>query len=98
MPSTKVTIAAVEVEVKEGNVLEEKADVLVLKHAQGLYGVDALVVNALQTAGRNIRLPEPGRACLEDSLPVIKASRLLFIGVPPLPAFGYRERPCSFHG
>jgi hypothetical protein len=91
MAPKKVTIADVDIEVKEGDALTEQADVLVLKYAQALYGVDALVVDALRAAGRNIQLPEPWEACLEDSLPAINASRLLFIGVPPLHGFGYRE-------
>ncbi len=84
-------MTAVEVELKAGDVLAETADVLVLKYAQALYGVDAAVVGILTAAGRQIRLPGPWGFRLEDAVPGIAASRVLFVGVPPLREFGYRE-------
>ncbi len=82
---------AIAIELKAGDVLAEAADVLVLKHAQSLYGVDKTVVRALEDAGRQIRLPKPWGFRLEDRAPGIAASRVLFVGVPALREFGYKE-------
>jgi hypothetical protein len=82
---------AVEVELKTGDVLRERADVLVLKYAQKLYGVDAQAIDTLEASCRQIQLPMPWKFCFEDAVPGIAASRLLFMGVPPLREFGYRE-------
>lgn len=84
-------MAAVEVELKTGDVLAEPADVVVLKYAQALYGVDAAVVRALEAEGREIRLPGPWGFRFENSISAIAAPRILFVGVPPLREFGYRE-------
>jgi hypothetical protein len=51
-----------EILIVEGDALKISADVLVLKYAQDLYGVDELVVNRLEAAGSQIEdLPRPGR-------------------------------------
>jgi hypothetical protein len=81
----------IDIELKPGDAFSEPADVLVLKHAQALYGVDAAAVKVLENAGRTIPLPTPWGFRLVDSAPGISASRILFVGVPPLRQFGYRE-------
>lgn len=81
----------IDVELKFGDAFSEPADVLVLKHAQALYGVDLAAVKILENAGRAIPLPTPWSFRLVDSASGISASRILFVGVPPLPEFGYRE-------
>src|SRR5215475_273126 len=68
--------------------LRISVDVLALKYAQGLYGVDAVVVEKL---GRRILFPEPWQSRIEPGAPDIAASQVLFVGVPPLNEFGYRE-------
>ena len=83
-------MAPVEVKVESGDVLSVRADVLILKHAQVLYGADAEVFLALQAAGTDITLPKPWNFCLVESVPSIAASRVLFVGVPPIGDFGYR--------
>jgi hypothetical protein len=79
------------VEVKTGDALTQDADVLVLKHAQGLYGLDRTVVGLLKGDGRPPSLPQPWDVSLEDSTSGIAAARLLFVGVPSLEDFGYGE-------
>jgi hypothetical protein len=83
-------MAGVDIKVESGDVLAVPADVLVLKYAQALYGVDAAVVRALRTAGGRVSLPKPQSFRLVGSVPAIAATRLLFVGVPPLRDFGYR--------
>jgi hypothetical protein len=84
-------MAAVKIKVLHGDVLSVRADVLILKYAQALYGVDASVFLALQTAGTQIALPKPWNFCFVESVPSVAASRVLFVGVPALTDFGYRE-------
>ena len=84
-------MAGVRVELKLGDILAEKADVLILKYAQALHGLDNAVVSALAATGRQTPLPEPWGFRLEDSIPSIAASRLLFVGVPPIYEFRYSE-------
>ena len=86
-----MAMSGIDVEVKTGDALAERADILVLKHAQGLYGLDKIVTGALLEDGRKVQLPKPWKYCFEDSVPGIAASRFLFVGVPPLHFFGYGE-------
>jgi hypothetical protein len=88
----------VHIELKCGDALAEPADVLVLKHAQGRFGVDEAVDAILEAAGRRLRLPQPWDYSIESAAPGITASRILFLGVPPLPEFNYKEiRAFAFH-
>jgi hypothetical protein len=65
--------------------------VFVLKHAQGLFGLDAVVVRTLRLAGRHFQLPNMGDVEFQNKVPGIVAQRILFVGVPILYEFGYRE-------
>ena len=80
-----------EILIVEGDALEISADVLVLKYAQDLHGVDELVFNRLEAAGSQVqeRLPKPGGCSLIDTMGELGASRVLFVGVVPLRAFDY---------
>jgi hypothetical protein len=80
-----------EILIDEGDALEVSADVLVLKYAQDLYGVDELVFNRLEAAGLQVqdRLPKPGGCSLIDTMGELRAPRVLFVGVMPLRAFDY---------
>jgi hypothetical protein len=80
-----------EILILEGDALEISADVLVLKYAQALYGVDELAVNRLEAAGCQVRerLPNPGGCTLIDSMGQLGARRVLFVGVVALGAFSY---------
>jgi hypothetical protein len=84
-------MAKVHIDLKTGDALAEPADVLVLKHAQGRFGVDEAVDAILEAAGRRLHLPRPWDFQIEGSTPDIAAARILFLGVPPLPDFGYKE-------
>jgi hypothetical protein len=79
------------IEVVSDDALKFSADVLALKYAQDLYGVDALVSDKLTQAGRHVAFPPPWGFRLEQGAAGIGAERLLFIGVPALREFGYRE-------
>jgi len=76
--------------VEEGNALAIPADVLAVKHAQAMYGVDGAVVACFERAGRSLDLPRPSEVRLEASPEGVAASQVLFVGVPPLREFGYR--------
>jgi hypothetical protein len=77
------------IEVLEANALTLEADVLVLKYAQALYGVDA---KAVESAGLNSsQLPGPGGYRAVSAPRGITAEMLILIGVAPLHSFGYAE-------
>ena len=80
-----------EILILEGDALEISADVLVLKYAQGLYGVDELAVNRLEATGFRIRdgLPQPGGFRLFDAMGQLGARKVLFVGVAALHSFDY---------
>lgn len=80
-----------QIEVRHGDALTLDADVLVLKYAQALYGVDKAVVQRLDQLGiaTTAALPPVGETRLFASGTAITASRLLFVGVSELRAFDY---------
>lgn len=81
------------IEVECADALTFPADVLVLKHAQGLYGLDQNVVEGLQArggAGSRLKLPRPGDHRLIGSAGIVAADNLLFIGTAPLPGLDYK--------
>lgn len=79
--------------VQHGDALLFPVDVLALKYAQTLYGLDAAVVERLIGNGQDILplLPKISGFKLLDSRDVIAAQSTLFIGVKPLRQFGYQE-------
>ena len=81
----------IKIDVVAGDALAFPCDVLVLKYAQELYGVDLLVHERIQQDGRTVKYPPPWGVRLESSVSTISADCLLFIGVPTLGAFGYPE-------
>jgi hypothetical protein len=86
--SRQVTLA-----VEVGDALSVRADVLALKYAQALYGVDHTVVARLSESGPDIMslLPEVDGFSMIDSRGQIGARSVLFVGVKPLAQFGYQE-------
>jgi|SRR5579859_2405230 len=80
------------IQVLQADALEVTADVLVLKYAQALYGVDELVVDRLETKGAPIRklLPKPGGITLVDGTGQLGAKNVLFVGVASLRTFDYQ--------
>lgn len=81
--------AAVRIDVIEADALTYAADVLVLKHAQALYGVDAKAVAAAGIDQR--KLPRAGGFRIVTRPDGITADALLLIGVVRLRDFGYRD-------
>jgi len=83
---------SIRLEVVHGNALEHPAEVLALKFAQHLFGVDLEVVDRLERNGVQVesRLPAVGTALLLNSGHVIEATEVLFMGVVPLGRFDYQ--------
>src|SRR5512142_3004574 len=81
--------------VEHGDALAIQADVLALKYANTLYGVDRAVADALVLAGHvpdiTERLPKPSEFYVTTTGGAIAASNVLFVGVGPLYQFGYGE-------
>ena len=70
-----------------------KGDVLALKFAQARYGIDAFVCQKLIEAGQKKEKmsPDPGAYSLLPYAYGIAVNKILFIGVCPLPEFGYTQ-------
>lgn len=82
---------AIVIEAIHGDVFKSKADVLALKYAQELYGVDRRVVLELGKRGTQLadRLPPVGETLLVPSDKVVLTNELLFVGVEPFGRFDY---------
>jgi hypothetical protein len=85
---------AVELDLQSGNVTDVAADVLLLKYAQGRFGADEVVAETLVERGicsdAEIR-PKPWEAAVVETRDVIAPKRVIFLGVPNLRGFRYRE-------
>jgi len=83
----------VTVEVKTGDALKIQADVLALKYAQDLFGVDAVVASHLSKFHTDLitSLPRIGEHLLVESYGSLGVKAVLFVGVNPLWRFGYQE-------
>jgi len=79
----------VTIEVLEEDALTCRADVLVLKHAQALYGLDAQVVEAAGIASSSLPRPDGYRVCRAPR--GVRVGALLFVGVKPMPEFTYSD-------
>lgn len=85
---------SVELSVVRDDVTAVAADVLLLKHAQAHYGADAVVADRLTRSGRLSEAdlsPDDGSHVLLPSAGEIAAPHVLFVGVPGLRQFRYRE-------
>jgi hypothetical protein len=71
--------------------LEFDADVLVLKYAQKLHGVDRAAVNRVIRAGSKPVLPKPGRFWFENTFGKMCSRNILLVGVKPLEHFSYED-------
>jgi len=93
--SSSTSNAEVEISIVQADALTFPVDVLILKHAQALYGVDAQVVHCLDANRGGVFAPVPlppvGAVNLVDSRGLLGAKDVLFIGVVPLGQFGYAE-------
>lgn len=66
-------------------------DVLVLKHAQGLYGADKAAYLRLAQAGSPPQLPQRGAHALLPAGGLLGAPTVLFVGVESIDEFGYAQ-------
>ena len=82
---------ALHISVKVGDALRFEADVLALKYAQTLYGVDGAVFDRLEEHGLKTRLPKLAGFTFQDTQGCIGAKSVLFVGVKTLREFGYPE-------
>jgi hypothetical protein len=83
--------SGVQLFVVRGNALAQPGDVLILKFAQSLYGVDSAAFYALDEAGVKIDLPKESEFFLTTSRGAIGCSSVLFAGVEELHRFGYSQ-------
>lgn len=82
---------SISVKVANADALRFRADVLVLKHAQALYGVDKAAFDSFTIAGSSVKLPVRGTHHFEPAHQIFGVDRVLFIGVESLSDFGYGE-------
>ncbi len=75
--------------VVHADVMTFPTDLLVLKHAQALHGLDRHVVEAM--AADHVRLPKEGAHLLVEPANGLPARAVLLLGVVPLFEFEYRE-------
>lgn len=73
------------------DILDFPADVLVLKHADGLYGADAAVYDRVARAGARPDLPKAHEWIAIDTAGAVGADHVVFLGVGPLYQFDYPE-------
>ena len=83
--------SSISISIAHGDALRFKADVLILKHAQALYGVDKAAYLSLTGAGVPIDLPRQGAYRIARSDGAVGAENVLFIGVETLDQFNYGE-------
>lgn len=83
----------IKVKVITNNALTYKADVLVVKYAQNLYGLDQEVARFLSQGGKYLydSLPKPNEHLLVKSEKSLGANYVLFVGVVHLPYFRYQQ-------
>lgn len=79
--------------IKHGDAIHVDGDVLVLKYAQSSYGLDRDIEREFALQGKPIsnELPTIGKVYLTSSNDITSTKSLLFIGVPQLSEFGYKE-------
>jgi hypothetical protein len=80
-------------EVVEGDIFTFAADLVAFKYAQAFYGADWHAAQALDKIRIDMEALQPkvGDHRLVDPGQVFTARQVLFVGVPPLAQFGYRQ-------
>ncbi len=83
----------VTISVIHGDALLTVADTLVLKYAQVPHGLDRTVISRFGASNNRVdhKLPHVGNHLFIDSSNIISTRNVLFIGVPTLEQFGYKE-------
>jgi hypothetical protein len=84
-----MTNRSIPIGVEQANALTRPVDLLVLKYAQALYGLDGAAAERIGV--RSHDLPETGHYLLADGRLGTAARDVLFIGVTDLYSFGYQE-------
>jgi len=77
------------VRIVQDDILEFKADVLVLKYAQSLYGADDAAYRYLTDSGFKVKLPREGDYTFLQTEGTLPAKHLLFVGVAELHRLSY---------
>jgi hypothetical protein len=80
---------AVRIRVEVADALSRRSQLLIVRHAQHAYGVDATVADRLGISP--LDLPAPGDYFQVSSNGIIGAESVVLIGVPSLLEFGYKE-------
>ncbi len=86
-------MTGVKVSVIHGDAFQIEADALVLKYAQATFGLDRDIEREFARLGDSItyRLPKIGGYFYTDSKEITRTKSIIFIGVPSLRQFGYKE-------
>jgi len=86
-------MAGIKVLVTHGDAFQIKADSLVLKFAQATYGLDRDIERKFEELGEPIteKFPKIGGYFFTDSKKITNTKSIIFIGVPTLRQFGYKE-------
>jgi hypothetical protein len=79
----------IDIRVEVADALSRRCRLLIVKHAQYSYGVDAKIVASLRVPPG--LLPAPGSSFRVDTNGRIAPSSVIFIGVPGISNFAYRE-------
>jgi hypothetical protein len=81
------------VEIVSADAINYESDILVLKYAQGLYGLDRAIVAIFEENGVFIHnnLPKAGEYFIAETTSGIVSPNVIFIGTPSLSRFGYKE-------
>jgi hypothetical protein len=91
-PQRKIELPDRRIYVKASDALDFECDVLVLKYAQGFYGVDDIAAKRLKRPHEFPEIsPKPGQFVLLPSKSQIAAKSILFLGVSELYKFGYKQ-------
>ena len=77
--------------VVQGDAFTFESDVLVLKYAQSLYGLDQAVHMRIQQRGIAPKLPDVNDEIIIETHGSLLATKVLFVGVKPLRQFNYSE-------
>lgn len=92
LPST-TTEYSIEFAILPGDITAFEADVIALKHAQGFFGADEAVADALARVDvpkDELRAP-PDNYRYVETRSGVRAKHALFVGVVPLPEFDYPQ-------
>lgn len=92
-PQLKIEAPDRRIYVEETDVLDWPCDVLVFKYAQGFYGADGIAARRLKSRSNDSPdiSPKPGKFVLLPAKGQVAAKNVLFVGVPELYKFDYKQ-------